>query len=368
MLLSPIALNQLSLNNRIVVPPMCLYRAHNGLAQNFHLMHYGNMAVSGAGLVILEATAVEPQGRISAYDLGLWSDETKTALGNMLDSIRAFSPTPFAVQLAHAGRKASVSRPWEGAQQISPADGGWQTLAPSALPYDPHEHAPLALDRQECERIKNNFVQAAIRVADIGIEAIEIHGAHGYLLHEFLSPLSNTRTDAYGSSLENRMRFPLEVFDAVRKNFPTHLPVGMRISATDWVEGGWNVEESIVFAKALQQQGCSFLHVSSGGLAPQQRITVGAGFQLPFASDIRRALRETFGDNAMPIIAVGLITEPEHAQSVIVTGQADMVAIGRAMLYNPRWPWHAAAALGAQIATTPSYWRSKPDLKELFAP
>lgn len=367
-LFAPIKLGGLELKNRIVVPPMVMYQAVDGQARSFHLMHYGNLAISGAGVVILEATAIVPEGRITTHDLGLWSNQTQAALSQMIQGIRAFSATPFIVQLSHAGRKASVAAPSEGGKQISLKDGGWQTVAPSALPYSGGEITPVALDHHALKIIKENFAQAALRAAAAGIDGIEIHAAHGYLLHQFLSPISNKRTDDYGGSLDNRMRFPLEVFQAVRAAFPDNLPVGVRISGSDWVHGGWTIADSMFFAKELQKQGCSFLHVSGGGLSPQQAIHPVPGYQVTFASEIRRTLRKEFLDKTMPVIAVGLITEPAQAESILVSGQADMVAIGRNMLYNPRWPWHAAAALKESIHTTPSYWRSKShELKNLFS-
>ena len=368
MLFKPIQLAGLKLTNRIVVPPMVMYQGVDGQAHNFHLMHYGSLAVSGAGAIIIEATAVEQQGRITAYDIGLWSEQTQTALGAVIKGIREFSATPFIVQLAHAGRKASASRPHEGGGQISLKDGGWQTVAPSALPYSEGDTIPVALDRAGLERVKDSFVKAASRAAAIGIEGVELHAAHGYLLHQFLSPLSNERTDEYGGNLENRMRFPLEVFKAVRAVFPANLPVGVRISGSDWTEGGWSIEDNLVFAKSLQQLGCNFIHVSGGGLSPKQVIQPAPGYQVGFAAAIRQMLQKEYADKAMPVIAVGLITEPVQAESILVSGQADMVAIGRNILYNPRWPWHAAVALKETISTTSSYWRSKShELKNLFA-
>ncbi|MGL4668686.1 MAG: NADH:flavin oxidoreductase/NADH oxidase [Saezia sp.] len=369
MLFTPIQVGNLQLGNRIVVPPMAMYQGVEGQARSFHLMHYGSLAVSGAGGVIIEATAVAPEGRITAYDLGLWSDETQSALDSVIKGIREFSATPFFVQLAHAGRKASAARPSEGGLQISLKDGGWQTVAPSARPYNEGDTVPVALDANGMESVKTSFVQAALRAAAIGIAGVEIHGAHGYLLHEFLSPLSNTRSDEYGGSLDNRMRFPLEVFQAVRAALPPNFPVGVRVSGSDWVDGGWTLEDSVIFAKKLQKLGCSYLHVSGGGLSPQQVIRPAPGYQVAFAADIRQALQKEYSDDAMPVITVGLITEPVQAESILVTGQADMVAIGRDMLYNPRWPWHAAATLKDTINTTSSYWRSKShELKNLFAP
>jgi len=359
-LFSPITLGNLALSNRIVIAPMCQYSAEHGQATDWHLIHLGHLAFSGAGLLFIEATAVAPEGRISAGDLGLWSDRTEAALARTIQSIRQYSSMPVAIQLAHAGRKASTQLPWEGGQPIQAESGGWQTLAPSALSYDADGTPPLALDAEGLLRIRNDFVSAAQRAHRLGLDAIELHAAHGYLLHEFLSPLSNARTDQYGGTLENRMRFPLEVFDAIRSAVPDDKPVGVRISATDWVSGGWDIEQSVVFAKELQHRGCSFIDVSSGGLSPLQQIPIEAGYQVPFAERIRR-------ETGLITIAVGLITEPEQAETIVSSGQADMVALARGMLYDPRWPWHAAAKLGAQVAAPKQYLRSQPrELKTLF--
>ena len=361
-LFSPIALGKIALRNRIVIAPMCQYSAEQGQATDWHLIHLGHLALSGAGLLFIEATAVTPDGRISPADLGLWSDQTEAALARVLQSIRQHSAIPIAIQLAHAGRKASTQVPWQSGQFIAPEHGGWQTIAPSALPFDADSGAPLALDDAGLQRIRDNFVSAAQRAQRLGIEVIELHAAHGYLLHQFLSPLSNARTDRYGGTLENRMRFPLDVFEAIRSAVPGDTPVGIRISATDWVDGGWNIEQSVVFAKELQRRGCAFIDVSSGGLSPLQQIPVQAGYQVPFAERVRR-------DSGMPTIAVGLITEPDQAETIIASGQADMVALARGMLYDPRWPWHAAAQLGAQVDAPKQYWRSQPrEFKNLFKP
>ncbi|MCE3261911.1 MAG: oxidoreductase [Pseudoduganella sp.] len=359
-LFSPYALGPLPLANRIAIAPMCQYSAHNGLATDWHMIHYGHLALSGAALLILEATAVSPEGRISPADLGLWSAEHQQALAPIVQAIRRHAPIRLAVQLAHAGRKASSAPPFEGGQALAPGQGGWQTVAPSALPHGAGEPVPLALDEAGLARIKSDFVNAALRVHALGIEAIELHGAHGYLLHQFLSPLANQRSDQYGGALENRMRFPLEVFDAVRAAMPAGMALGMRISATDWVEGGWDIEQSLALARELQQRGADFVHVSGGGVSPLQQIPLGPGYQIQFAQRIK-------AETGLPTIGVGLITEPLHAESIIASGQADMVGLARAMLFNPRWPWHAAAALGAQVAAPPQYWRSQPrELKNLF--
>ncbi len=361
-LFSPITLGRQVLDNRVIIAPMCQYSADEGRATDWHRIHLGHLALSGAGLMFIEATAVAPEGRISPADLGLWSDDTEAALADVLQSVRRYSPIPVAIQLAHAGRKASTAVPWAGGQFIAAASGGWQTVAPSALPYAADDAPPLALDDAGLARIREDFVAAAQRAQRLGFDVIELHAAHGYLLHQFLSPLSNVRDDRYGGTLENRMRFPLEVFDAIRAAVGDDMPLGIRISATDWVDGGWDIEQSVAFAHELQRRGCAFIDVSSGGLSPLQQIPVGPGYQVAFAERIRR-------DTGLPTIAVGLITEPEQAETILAAGQADMIALARGMLYNPRWPWHAAAALGARVEAPKQYWRSQPRaFKDLFKP
>ncbi|MFC0130938.1 oxidoreductase [Massilia eurypsychrophila] len=360
LLFSPISLGPLQLENRIAIAPMCQYSADEGLATDWHMIHLGHLALSGAAILFLEATAVTPEGRISARDLGLWSDDHAAALAPVLKAIRRHSPIKLAIQLGHAGRKASSAVPWEGGANIAPGDGGWQTVAPSALPHAAGESAPHELDAAGMGRILDGFVDCARRSHALGFDAIELHSAHGYLLHQFLSPLSNVRTDEYGGSLENRMRFPLEVFKAVRAAVPAEMTVGVRISATDWVIGGWDVEQSVIYAQALERAGCHFMHVSSGGVSPLQKIPVGPGYQIEFAERIKR-------ETGMPTIGVGMITEAGQAEAILEQGQADMVALARAMLFDPRWPWHAAAELGAQVQAPPQYWRSQPrEYKDLF--
>ena len=360
LLFQPYALGPLQLPNRILIAPMCQYSAQDGCATDWHLMHLGQLALSGAGLLIIEASAVEPEGRISAQDLGLWSDANEAALARVLETVRAHSNMPIAIQIGHAGRKASVARPWEGGAQIAPSAGGWQTVAPSAQPHAPGEHPPVALDAAGLERIRTAFADTARRAARLGLDAIEVHAAHGYLLHQFLTPLANARGDEYGGSLDNRMRFPLEVFDAVRAAFPADKPVGVRISASDWVDAGWDVDQSVVFTQALKARGAAYIHVSSGGASPLQQIPAVPGYQVAFAERIKR-------DGGLPTIAVGLITEAEQAEAILASGQADLVALARAMLYDPRWPWHAAAKLGAQVDAAPQYLRCQPrEFKTLF--
>lgn len=360
-LFDPLKIGPLELENRIVIAPMCQYSADEGSATDWHVIHLGGLALSGAGLLITEATSVSPEGRISPDDLGLYSDTNEAALERVLSAIRSYSRIPVATQLAHAGRKGSSASPWTGGRQIAPdAPRGYQTVAPSAIPHAEGEHAPLSLDETGLVRIRDCFASAAARAARLGFSGIEIHMAHGYLLHQFLSPLANQRTDAYGGSLENRMRFPLEIYDVVRKSFPADRPVWARISATDWVEGGWDIEESIALAKELEVRGAAAIHVSSGGVSPHQKIVLGPGYQVPFAAQIKASI-------GLPTIAVGLITEAEQAEEIIANGNADAVALARAMLYDPRWPWHAAAKLGAQASAPPQYWRCQPrDVGDLF--
>lgn len=360
MLFSPYSLGPLELSNRITIAPMCQYSAVDGLATDWHMIHLGSLALSGAALITLEATAVVPEGRISPSDLGLWSDAHADALAPILAAMRRHSPIKIGIQLSHAGRKASTNVPWDGGAQIAPdAANGWQTEGPSTIPHTEGDAAPLALDAAGLARARDSFVAAARRAHALGFDAIELHGAHGYLLHQFLSPLANHRTDAYGGSLENRMRYPLEVFAAVRAAVPS-MTLGMRISATDWVDGGWDLEQSVRLAQELERIGCDFIHVSSGGVSSAQKIPVEPGYQIGFAERIKR-------DTGLPTIGVGLITEARHAEAILQAGQADVIALARAMLYDPRWPWHAAAELGAQVSAPPQYWRSQPhEFKTLF--
>ncbi|HEY4069264.1 MAG TPA: NADH:flavin oxidoreductase/NADH oxidase [Burkholderiaceae bacterium] len=360
-LFEPLQIGSLALHNRILIAPMCQYSAVDGNATDWHLIHLGHLALSGAGMMILEATAVVPEGRITAVDLGLYSDANEHALARVLAAVRTHSPIKLGLQLAHAGRKASSRAPWQGGSQVPLGEpGSWQAVAPSALPHAPHEQAPTALDAAGLQHVRDGFAQAARRAARLGFDGVELHAAHGYLLHQFLSPLANQRTDAYGGSLENRMRFPLELFEVVREVFPADKPVWVRVSATDWVPGGWDIAGTIALSQALKVRGCAAIHVSSGGVSPQQAIKLGPGYQVPYAHQVKEAV-------GLPTIAVGLITDAEQAEAIIRDGEADAVSLARAMLYDPRWPWHAAATLGAQVRVPPQYWRSQPrEFKDLF--
>ena len=352
LLFTPAKIGPVSLPNRIMVSPMCQYSAVDGNANDWHRVHLSTLALSGAGLLYIEATAVSPEGRITPGCLGLWNDENEHALGSIVAMIRATSPVKLAIQLGHAGRKGSSQRPWEGGALILAKDGGWQTIAPSAVPHKPDEEAPLAMTKDDIERIKRDFVSAAERAARLGIDAIEIHMAHGYLLHQFLSPLANQRDDEYGGSLENRLRLPLEVFAAVRAAVPA-VAVGARLSATDWVDGGWDVEQSLALAGRLEALGADFIDVSSGGVSPNQKIVIGPGYQVAFAAQVKKAVN-------IPVMTVGLITEPKQAEDILQAGSADIIALARAFIVEPRWPWRAAAELGGRLQGMPPYYRCLP--------
>ncbi|MEQ4922989.1 NADH:flavin oxidoreductase/NADH oxidase [Proteus hauseri] len=353
LLFSPKKLGPHQLDNRIIVAPMCQYSAEEGMPTSWHTMHYGQLALSGAALVIMEATAVEPRGRISYKDLGLWSDKHANALKILVDNIKAYSPAKIGIQLAHAGRKASTDLPWNGGKSLAPTEiHGWQKVAPSSIAFGQH-HLPDALTINDIEEIKTAFIQAAKRAESAGIDVIEIHGAHGYLLHEFLSPLSNYRTDQYGGDFNNRCRFLVDVFTAVKNAVSDNICVGIRISATDWVEGGWELESSIALTQHLEELGCHYIHVSSGGLSDKQTIKLGPNYQVPFAQAI-------YNETQLPVIAVGLITEAEQAEAILLTEQADFIALGRGILYDPRWPWHAAEKLKQTLKVAPQYLRCAP--------
>ena len=353
-LFEPIRVANLEFANRIVIAPMCQYSARDGCMTDWHVVHLGQLALSGAALLTIEATAVLPEGRITYADVGLYDDKTEWAMRSTLETIQRISDMPIGLQLSHAGRKASTELPWLGGLQLPPGHGlGWKTGAPSAIPYLSGDAFPAELDHQGLSEIRAAFAAAASRAGNLGISLIQIHAAHGYLLHQFLSPLSNHRVDEYGGSIENRMRFPLEIFDAVRNAFPSNRPVSVRISGTDWVEGGWDIEQSLAFARALEERGCDAIHVSSGGLDPAHAIPVGPGYQVALAKAVKQAVR-------IPVIAVGLITSPEQAETIVASGDADLIAVARTILWDPRWPWHAAAALGGRVKVAPQYLRCEP--------
>ena len=343
---------ELSLPNRLVIAPMCQYAAVDGLANDWHLTHWVNMLNSGAGLFIIEATAVSPSGRISPGCLGLWSEAHAHALKDHLYRARRWAPpVPVCIQLAHAGRKGSSAEPWNGGMQIPLEQGGWVCQAPSALAHSAGEQAPEAMSLDAIAQLREDFKRAAGYAADAGVNAIELHGAHGYLLHQFLSPLANQRSDAYGGDWSGRTRLLCELFADVSSVFSG--PIGVRLSATDWVDGGWNPEETLRLSQWLQDAGAAYVHISTAGVSPQQKIPVAPGFQLPFAQQVKAA-------TGLTTIGVGLITEPAQAEAALTEGQADLVAIARAALFNPRWGWAAAAALGGQVTSTPQYQRALP--------
>lgn len=351
-LFSRFKLRGLDFKNRIFVSPMCQYSAQDGIADTWHMVHLGSRAVGGAALVMVEATAVVPEGRISPHDMGIWSDRHAEALAPIARFIREQGAAP-AIQLAHAGRKASADAPWFSRGPLVPENGGWQVVAPSAVPFSPNLPLPRELAEAELDVIVAAFVAAAKRSLAAGFEVVEIHMAHGYLLHEFLSPLSNRRNDTYGGSLENRARFPLRVAQAVREVWPQNLPFFVRISATDWVEGGWDLAQSLQLCLWLKEAGVDLIDCSSGGLTPDAKIPAGPGFQTPFAAAIRQELGIAVG-------AVGLITAPVQAEQIVATGLADAVFLARELLRDPYWPLHAAQKLGAEVSWPVQYERAKP--------
>jgi 2,4-dienoyl-CoA reductase-like NADH-dependent reductase (Old Yellow Enzyme family) len=359
-LFSPLTIRGVTLPNRIVVSPMCQYCAEDGNATSWHAAHLGQLAVSGAGMLCIESTAVEPAGRITPGDLGLWDDQIEAALGTVFEAIRRHSNIAVTLQLAHAGRKASSYEPWKGGQLIPASDGGWTTYAPSAVAHKDGETSPVALDKADLLRLRDAFVASTVRAVRLGVDAIELHGGHGYLMHQFLSPIANKRTDEYGGTLENRMRFPLEIFDAVRRALPAEKLLGVKLSASDWVEGGLDIDQSVEISRELKKHGADWVVLSSGGISPLQKIAVAPNYQVPFAEQVKR-------ETGVISTAVGLITDAYQADEIIRSGKADLVAIARAMLYDPRWPWHAAAELNAKVDAPPQYWRAPPSQhKDIF--
>lgn len=352
-LFEPLAIGSMTLTNRISVAPMCQYSAIDGTMTDWHVQHLGSLALSGAAMLVIEATGVTAQGRISPGCTGLYSDANEAAMKRVIDFVRTISKIRLGVQLAHAGRKASAQRPWEGRGALSAQDGAWETIAPSAIALAPGWPTPVALDRAGMERVRDAFVAAAQRAARIGFDFVELHSTHGYLFSEFLSPLANTRSDDYGGSLANRMRFPLEVFSAIRNAWPHAKSIGAKISGTDFADGGWTPADAVVYARELKKLGCDYVTVSGGGVVLDARVPTGPGYQVQYAEQVRRETDITTG-------AVGLISEPRQAEEIVASGQADFVSLARAMLFDPRWPWHAALALGADIEYPPQYARVHP--------
>jgi 2,4-dienoyl-CoA reductase-like NADH-dependent reductase (Old Yellow Enzyme family) len=353
-LFSPLALGPVTVPNRIAVAPMCQYSAADGCALDWHLQHWCTLAMSGAGLVMVEATGVERHGRITHGCLGLYSDDCEATITRTLAAARRVAgPTRFGIQLAHAGRKASSQLPWEGGAALGAHEDPWPTVSASALPFDDGWHLPAALDDEGMARVVAAFVAAARRAVRIGFDVVELHSAHGYLLHQFLSPLSNRRVDDCGGSLANRMRFPLRVLGAVRAAVPAGTALGMRISATDWVPEGWTLEDSIEYLQTAKAAGLDYVCVSSAGLTAKADIPLGPGYQVAAAERIRRA-------TGLVTRAVGLITAARQAEAIVAEGRADQVALARAFLDDPRWGWHAADALGAEVACPPQHARARP--------
>ena len=364
LLFQSIQFGSLALSNKIVIAPMCQYSATlDGEVTYWHEQQWAKYALSGAGLCIVEATAVQPEGRISYKDLGLWNDQQAEKIQTLIEKVKSISPMPMAVQLAHAGRKASSDLPWTGQAQFKAEhENGWQTVSASELTFAPQDQTPHSLTIDEIKKVIQDFASAAKRAVKAGFDLIEIHAAHGYLLHQFMSPISNKRTDEYGGNFENRIRLTLEVVQAIRAAVPENYPVGIRISATDWRDDieSWNVESSVELSKILEALGVVYIHASSGGLDINQKIDIHSGYQVPFAAAIKEHVK-------IPVIAVGLITEAMQAEGVLQYEQADAIGIARTILYQPNWPWQAAAELGATIAVSPQYLRSQPHgLKDLF--
>ncbi len=352
-LFEPLTLRALRLPNRVIVSPMCQYSAEDGRATDWHLMHLGQLALSGAGALFVEATAVEPAGRISPHCLGLYSDETEAALARVLKAVRRYSDIPIGLQLAHAGRKAASRVPWRGGGPLGADDARWPVVGPSAAPFAEGWQTPAALDQEAMDALRTTFAAATERAARLGFDLLELHAAHGYLLSEFLSPHANMRDDLYGGSAQNRMRFPLETFDAVRAVWPAERPFGVRYNGTDWAEGGVTTDDAVGFAAALKQRGCDYVCVSGGGNTPRADVPLEAGYQVPFAAHVR-------AETGLATMAVGLIVDPKQAEAIVSSGEADCVALARGFLDNPRWVWHAAEELGATLAVTPQYERARP--------
>ncbi|WP_127599141.1 NADH:flavin oxidoreductase/NADH oxidase [Nitratireductor alexandrii] len=350
-LFSPITLRGLTLANRIAVSPMCQYSAVDGAATDWHLAHLGTLSASGAGLLVVEATAVEPEGRITHGDLGLYDEASEDALARIVSHCRDHGAARLGIQLSHAGRKASAQRPWEGGRALGADEKPWTTIAPSAEAFGEGWHVPRTMERADLERVKAAHAASAGRAARLGFDLLELHAAHGYLLHQFLSGRANRRTDDYGGSIDNRMRFPLEVVRAVRKAWPRDRPLGVRMTGSDWVEGGIDLDEAVRFAHGLKAEGVDFVCVSSGGVTPSAAPRIGPGYQVALAKRVR-------DETGLAVRAVGLVTRPKQAERIVVAGDADMVALGRAFLDNPHWGWAAARVLGADVERPVQYQRA----------
>jgi 2,4-dienoyl-CoA reductase-like NADH-dependent reductase (Old Yellow Enzyme family) len=351
-LFQPIQLRGLTLPNRVVIAPMCMYSAVDGSATDWHTIHLGNLALSGAGLLIIEATGVEARGRISPGCTGLYSDANEAAMRRVVDIVRQYSDMPIGIQLGHAGRKASTNPPQIGGASLKPEEGAWQTVAPSAVPFGEGWHTPTAMDRSLMDEVIAAAVKATERSARIGLDLVELHGAHGYLVSEFLSPLANKRNDSYGGEIGNRIKFPMEMFEAMRAAWPDDKPLGVRLNGTDWDDEGLQVEDAIVFAKALAGAGCDFLDISGGGNS-LVRPPLAPGYQAGYAAQIKAAC-------GLPTMAVGMIRDPKLAESLVASGDVDMIAMARGILYEPRWPWRAAFELGDGAPYAPQYGRAEP--------
>ena len=360
-LFSPITLRGLTLNNRVVVSPMCQYASNAGSCTDWHLMHLGNMSMGAAGLVMVEMTNVSMEGRISHKCATLCTDDNEAALKRVVDFCRTFGIAKLGIQIAHAGRKGSTQPPAAGGKPLTPDEGAWETLAPSAIPYGDGWPEPKAMTLEDIQQCIADHVASVKRADRLGFDVVEMHGGHGYLIHQFLSPLSNQRTDQYGGSTENRMRFPLECFKAMREAWPADKPMGIRVSATDWVEGGWTPDETVEFAKALKAIGCDYMDTTTGGLDPRQAIPLAAGYQVEFGTRVRN-------EAGLTSMSVGLIADPHHAEEIISSGQADMIAIARGAVYDPRWAWHAAEALGVETEYAPKYRSGHPSLRPQLFP
>ena len=351
-LFQPIELRSVTLPNRVVIAPMCMYSADDGSATDWHTIHLGNLSQSGAGLLLIEATGVEARGRISHGCVGLYSDANEAALKRVVEICRKYSAMPIGIQLGHAGRKASTHPPQQGGASLKPDEGAWQTIAPSAVPFGEGWHTPTAMDRALMDEVIAAAVAATERAARIGLDVVELHGAHGYLVSEFLSPIANKRNDAYGGDIANRIKFPLELFQAMRAAWPADKPLGVRLNGTDWDDEGLQVDDAIVFAKALAAEGCDFLDISGGGNSAV-RPPLAPAYQASYAAQIKAA-------SGLPTMAVGMIREPQLAERLVASGDVDMIAMARGILYEPRWPWRAAFELGAEAPYAPQYGRADP--------